>query len=225
MGPVNIEEEVPARERRVYRPAAERREEIITAAQAAFVRSTFAGARTRDIAEAAGVNQATLFKLFPTKERLFEEAVLNPLIELLRNIHGKVEVYETAQTPAEMGKLAHASTLRHLDDMQRLLPLLVTALFSDIDRGRELFREHLEPLIRQRGILLAPLVKEGIDPEFVGLANFGMMFAVAMQRWLGAEQDDLSETAAQLNLLSTSGFARAKGHITTREKNDGCEPR
>src|ERR1700712_3907770 len=101
MGPVNIEEEVPARERRVYRPAAERREEIITAAQAAFVRSTFAGARTRDIAEAAGVNQATLFKLFPTKERLFEEAVLNPLIELLRNIHGKVEVYETAQPPAE----------------------------------------------------------------------------------------------------------------------------
>jgi AcrR family transcriptional regulator len=219
MAPVNfIDDGGLTRERRIYRPAAERREEIIVAAQAAFVRSTFAGARTRDIAEAAGVNQATLFKHFPTKERLFEEAVIKPLVEFLRNIHGKVEVYETAQTPAEMGELAHASTIRHLEDMQRLLPLLVTALFSDIERGRELFREHLEPLIRQRGILLAPLVKDGIDPEFVGLANFGMMFAVAMQRWFGARQDDLSATAAQFNRLSTTGFVRSKGNVTTRER-------
>jgi AcrR family transcriptional regulator len=199
-----------SRPHRAYRPAAERRAEIIAAAQTEFIRASFAGARTRDIADAAGVNQATLFKHFPTKEALFEQAVMRPLIETMRSMHGRVEVYETATTPAEMGELAEASTLHHLEDMLRILPLLTTALFSDLDLGRKLFRENLEPLIRKRGEVLRPLVKEGIDPEFVGLASFGMMFAVAMQRWLGGRRDDLAATAAQFNRLATGGFARDK---------------
>jgi AcrR family transcriptional regulator len=209
------------RPRRAYRPAAERRAEIIAAAQTEFIRANFAGARTRDIADAAGVNQATLFKHFPTKEVLFEQAVMRPLIETMRGMHGRVEVYETAKTPAEMGELAEASTLRHLEDMLRILPLLATALFSDLDLGRKLFRENLEPLIRERGEVLRPLVKEGIDPQFVGLASFGMMFAVAMQRWLGEPRDDLATTAAQLNRLMTGGFARDKRAIRTRDRNNG----
>ena len=193
---------------RVYRPSAERREEIIAAAQEAFVRSTFSGARTRDIAEAAGVNQAILFRLFPTKEDLFEAAVLQPLIDAMRSIHGRIEVYATAKTPDQMGALAEPSTIQHLEDMQRILPLLTTALFSDHERGRALFREHLEPLIRARGEMLRPLMRDGVDPAFVGLANFGMLFAVAMQRWLGEPTDDLSAIAVQFNRLSTGGFAR-----------------
>lgn len=195
---------------RVYRPSAERREEIIAAAQEAFIRSTFSGARTRDIAEAAGVNQAVLFRLFPTKEDLFEAAVLQPLIEAMRSIHGRIEVYATAETPEQMGALAEPSTVQHLEDMQRILPLLATALFSDLERGRVLFREHLEPLIRARGEMLRPLMRDGVDPAFVGLANFGMLFAVAMQRWLGEPRDDLATIAAQFNRLSTGGFAREK---------------
>lgn len=194
--------------RRVYRPGSERREDILAAARDAFVRSSFGGARTRDIAEAAGVNQATLFKHFPSKERLFEESILKPLTAAMEGMHARVQVYETAATPAEMAKLAEASTIRHLEDMQRALPLLVTALFSGLDQGQTLFREYLEPLIRQRGEVLRPLVKEDIDPEFVGLATFGMMFAVAMQRWLGEQPYDLVATATQFNRLSTSGFAR-----------------
>lgn len=211
----------PARRRRASRPAKERRAEIIAAAQAAFIRANFSGARTRDIADAAGVNQATLFKHFPTKEVLFEEAVMRPLVEAMLGAHARVLVYEDANTPAEMAELAQASTLRHLEDMQRILPLLATALFSDLTLGRKLFRENLEPLIRQRGEVLRPLVKEGLDPQFVGLANFGMMFAVTMQRWLGDTQDDLAAIAAQFNRLSTGGFARDKTKIQKAEENGG----
>lgn len=196
--------------RRVYRAAAERRVEIIAAAQAEFIRSNFAGARTRDIAKAAGVNQATLFKLFPTKEILFDEAVMQPLIEAMKTMHGQVELYEAAETPAEMGALAEQSTQRHIEDMQRILPLLTTALFSDLESGRQLFREQLEPLIRQRGEVLLPLAKDGFDAELLGLASFGMMFAVALQRWFSGRSDDLSDTASQFNRLFTAGFARDK---------------
>lgn len=200
----------PDAPRRAYRPAAERRVEIIAAAQAEFIRATFAGARTRDIADAAGVNQATLFKHFPTKEALFEAAVMRPLIAAMQGMHGRVEIYETARTPAQMGELAQASTALHLEDMQRILPLLTTALFSDVESGRRLFQEQLQPLIRERGEVLRSLTKPGLDPEFLGLASFGMMFAVALQRWLGGEEGDLSAVAAQFNLLFTSGFARER---------------
>jgi AcrR family transcriptional regulator len=194
--------------KRVYRRADERRREILEAAQQVFTRATFAGARTRDIANAAGVNQATLFKFFPTKEKLFEEAVMKPLVEAMEDLHSRMLDYERARSPEELGRLAEESTARHLQDMERIFPLLTTALFSDVEQGRALFRDHLEPLIRERGAVLSPLVKDGIDPEFVGLINFGMMLAVTMQRWLGDSNLSLAETAEQFNRLSTSGFAR-----------------
>jgi AcrR family transcriptional regulator len=196
------------RPKRVYRRAADRRAEIISAAQEVFARSTFSGARTREIAEIAGVNQATLFKHFETKEKLFEEAVMKPLVAAMDDMHARIELYGTATTPEEMAALALPSTRRHLADMDRLLPLLTTALFSDVDQGRKLFREFLEPLIVARGEVLRSLSKPGIDPQFVGLASFGMMFAIAMQRWLGAKPRDIDESARQLNRLATGGFAR-----------------
>ena len=207
-----------APKRRAYLPAKERKRLIIQAAQEVFARSNLQGARTRDIAKAAEVNQATIFEHFESKEALFEEAVVKPLIEAMRGMHERVEVYETAGSPAELAHLAQSSTTRHLQDMKRLFPLLSAALFSDLELGRRLYREHIAPLIRQRGEVLQPLLKEGLDAEFVGLANFGMLFAVAMDSVLGERSDDLSELASQFNRLSTGGFARDKRTIATRER-------
>ena len=105
--------------------------------------------------------------------------------------------------------------------MERVLPLLATALFSDLEQGRKLYREYLEPVIRERGEVLQPLVKDGIDPAFVGLASFGMMFAVAMQRQFGECAGDLATVAKQFNQLSTTGFARTNPAGKSREKEDG----
>jgi AcrR family transcriptional regulator len=200
--------------RRVYLPAAERRKSIIAAAQQVFARANLQGARTRDIARAAEVNQATLFEHFDSKQALFHEAVIVPLINAMRGAHERVEIYERADTPGELAGLAQASSARHLEDMVDIFPLLTVALFSDPELGRKLYREEVAPLIRQRGEVLRPLVKEGLDPKLVGLLNFGMLFAVAMDRYLGGESGDLSATAGQLSRLSTSGFAREKGKMT-----------
>jgi AcrR family transcriptional regulator len=212
---------VRPRPRRAYLPAAERRKLIIAAAQEVFARVNLQGARTRDIAKAAEVNQATIFEHFESKKALFHEAVVQPLIDAMRGVHERVEVYETAATPAELARLAQASSMRHLQDMLEIFPLLAVALFSEPELGRKLYREEIAPLIRQRGEVLRPLVKDGMDPEFVGLANFGMLFAMAMDRHLGEGHGDLSALAIQFNRLSTSGFAREKSDATTREKDDG----
>lgn len=204
--------------RRTYLPAAERRKLIIAAAQEVFARTNLQGARTRDIAKAADVNQATIFEHFESKVALFHEAVVQPLIDAMRGVHERVEIYETAATPAELARLGQTSTMKHLGDMLQIFPLLTIALFSEPELGRRLYREEIAPLIRQRGEVLRPLVKDGIDPEFVGLINFGMLFAVAMDQHLGEASGDLSEIANQLSRLSTTGFAREKRKVSTREK-------
>lgn len=56
-------------------PTAEPRERLIDAAIAVFSECGFRGATTRRIAESAGVNEVTLFRLFGSKAALLEEAV------------------------------------------------------------------------------------------------------------------------------------------------------
>jgi AcrR family transcriptional regulator len=55
--------------------AAERRETLVEAAVAAFAEHGFHGTPTTEIAKAAGISQAYLFRLFPTKSELYVAAV------------------------------------------------------------------------------------------------------------------------------------------------------
>ncbi len=57
------------------RTADERREEILDAAFAAFARTGFVGTSTEAIADAVGISQPYLFRLFGTKKLLFLAAV------------------------------------------------------------------------------------------------------------------------------------------------------
>ena len=148
--------------RRAYLPAAERRKSIIAAAQQVFAHANLKGARTRDIAKAAEVNQATIFEHFESKEALFQEAVVQPLIDAMRGMHARKEIYETAHSPDELAGLALESATRHVGDMIDIFPLLAAAMFSDPDLGRELYRESIAPLIRQRGQILDGLTRDRI---------------------------------------------------------------
>jgi AcrR family transcriptional regulator len=208
--------------RRAYMPAAERRKSIIAAAQEVFARSNLKGARTRDIARAASVNQATIFEHFPSKEALFQEAVVQPLIDAMRGMHARRETYEAAESPDELASLAFQSATHHVEDMVEIFPLFTAALFSDPDLGRELYREHIAPILHQRGAILEGLVRDGLDLDFVGLAIFGMTFAIALDRHFGGEnaKGDLSEVARQFTRMSTGGFARDRTHGNDQETGE-----
>lgn len=211
------------RARRIYLRAAERRELILAAAREVFTRSHLNGARTRDIARAASVNQATIFEHFESKEALFQEAVVEPLIRAMQGMQARRETYEAAASPDELASLAQDSAQRHVQDMLDIFPLLTAVLFSDPDLGRQLYREHLAPLLRQRGEILDGLVRDGLDLDFVSLANFGMIFAIAMDRQFGDHAEsspaDLAEIARQFTRMSTGGFAR-RGRDAKPEQRD-----
>ena len=116
--------------RRAYLPAAERKRLIIEAAQQVFARSNLQGARTRDIAAAAAVNQATLFEHFESKEALFHEAVVEPLIAAMQGMRERARAYEEASTTEEMMTLAQGSSQRQVETMTAIFPLMAAALFS-----------------------------------------------------------------------------------------------
>ena len=200
-----------AKPRRAYLPAKERRQLIIEAAQLVFSRSNLQGARTRDIAKAAEINSATLFEHFDSKEDLFHEAVVKPLLEAMRGMHDRAQTYEAAATLEEMRLLAQASARRQLETMVDIFPLFTAALFSDLALGKKLYREQIAPLLAQRGEAIRRLVKPTLEVEIVELAMFGIIFALAMDQTLGGAKRDLAVVADQLTALAVTGFAKDHG--------------
>src|SRR6202022_167704 len=53
--------------------ADERRKAIVAAAVPLFAHKGFAGTTTKELADAAGISEALLFRHFPTKKQLYEE--------------------------------------------------------------------------------------------------------------------------------------------------------
>ncbi|PPF63084.1 TetR/AcrR family transcriptional regulator [Clavibacter michiganensis] len=72
--------ERPIRERM---PAAERRELILGHASAVFGRTGYAGTTTEQIAQAAGISQPYVVRMFGTKEKLFVEVIERALAKLI----------------------------------------------------------------------------------------------------------------------------------------------
>ncbi len=196
--------------KRAYLPAEQRRESIIRAAQEVFSRTNLQGARTRDLAKAAGVNQATLYGHFESKEALFVEAVVQPLVDAMRGMYERASTFESAQSREEFLELARSSVANHLESMVEIFPLLTSALFSDPELGKKLYTEHIAPIFEERGRAMENAVRDDIDPQSLALHAFGMFFAVAMDRHFRGEDGDLSEAVDQIVKLSTSGFARER---------------
>jgi AcrR family transcriptional regulator len=66
---------VPSSSARTLSTAEQRREEVLVAAERAFAARGYHGTPTTEIAKAAGISQAYLFRLFPTKLELFTTLV------------------------------------------------------------------------------------------------------------------------------------------------------
>jgi TetR/AcrR family transcriptional regulator len=187
--------------------AEERRRRIISAAQEVFSRTGLQGARTRDLASAAKINQATLFSHFVSKEDLFTASVIQPLLDAMQGMRERTRGYEAAASADELVRLAQVSVQRHLTAVVDVYPLLVAALFSDPERGGKLYREHIAPLLKERGEAIRGLIKDSISPDLFALATFGIFFAVAMDRSFKCEKGDMCELIRQLTSFVVFGSA------------------
>lgn len=108
--------------RRPRRSTSEVRHLILTAARDRFAAEGFAGATTIAISADADVSETVLFRHFPTKELLFEAAVLEPFEEFLARYTAGWQ-----DLPLEHG------------DPEAVLRVYAAELYDIVDAERELF--------------------------------------------------------------------------------------
>ena len=147
-----------------------------------FAESGFRGATTRRIAEAAGVNEVTLFRQFKSKAALIDEVA-----ELYARRRSEEALPAGPVTPLkELTEwcTAHLTLLRNSRDMIRkcmaevdISPQMAGCMRRGPDVVHRQLRDYTEKLVRQRGLHVTP-----DEVRVACLMLQGSMFAETMGR-------------------------------------------
>lgn len=195
--------------------AGERRAQIIETARGVFLAKGMAGARTRDIAQVAGVNEALLYQHFASKEELFEEAVVKPLDEIMKRVTeagAAIPAYDpAARTQQDLTQGYLCELLRTFIDAG---PLLGVVLFSDRAAGERFYDRSIRPLART----ISGAVQDSFptwshrdfDPELVTFSMIGTCISLSLESHFGGKKVDAQDTARQLTDLLFFGLLDPK---------------
>src|SRR5262249_7321036 len=129
----------------------ERRKTIVTAAVPLFARKGFAGTTTKELAEAAGISEALLFRHFPSKKHLYGEILRlgcegDPALEQLAALEPSTETLVRMTTFMVRYFLLGGVDGAELDTRLRLV---LHSFLEDGEYARELFEtifERVHPL-------------------------------------------------------------------------------
>jgi TetR/AcrR family transcriptional regulator, transcriptional repressor of aconitase len=136
----------------------ERRKAIVAAAVPLFARKGFAGTTTKELAEAAGISEALLFRHFPSKKHLYDEILRlgcegHPALECLAAL---------APSTASLVQMTHFMVRYFLlgegadrVELDTRLRLILHSLLEDGEYARELFDRIFE--------LIHPLFAASVD--------------------------------------------------------------
>ena len=188
----------------------ERQEAILRAAREVFSETGLGGARTKVIAERAGVAEGTIFKYFTNKEVLFERAVVDVLEQLVKGVENAAVEYAAAagdRDRAEHARHFHSDTARA---MAEIAPLLGAVMSSEANGGEKGFYERLvEPSISRMADALAISLKampQQIDPRLLALVFFGAHFFIALDARFRDDPNHAATMSERLVELLALGF-------------------
>jgi len=120
-------------------------ERLLDAAEIVFARRGLAGTRVREIAAAAGMNPASLYNYYPSKEALYGavlERGLRPLSALL------AEVAASPEEPGSVHRIVRA-VMQHLAERPHVCKLVYLEAISEGDFLPELARRWFRPILEQ----------------------------------------------------------------------------
>jgi AcrR family transcriptional regulator len=158
------------------------RAELLKAAATVFSQHGFRGSTTRHIADAAGVNEVTLFRYFKSKEALIQEAIANcsdgPFATLLP---------ETPLDPEREIAAWSASLIARL----RSRSSIIRKCMSEIEERPEMISTAVSTPLRAANELATYLRKlkalEMTDPDFDVLAASAMLMGAVFHDAMGRE--------------------------------------
>lgn len=136
----------------------ERRQRIVEAAVDLFSRKGFRGTTTREIAEAAGISEAMIFKHFATKRELYSAIieVKSETEELLAS------AAEAAQGKKNDAGVFRAVGLKMMEQTERDPSLMRLLLFSALE-GHELSEIFFESRVRRLHEFLSSYIRKRIE--------------------------------------------------------------
>lgn len=105
-------------------PAALRREQILAAASRVFGERGYSGATTDQVAQAAGISQPYVVRMFGTKENLFLEVVARALDKLITTFRGVLAEPQPAAAADSLVARLGAAYVDLIDDRGILLSLM-----------------------------------------------------------------------------------------------------
>ncbi len=191
-----------------------RRQQMIDSARDVFLERGLDGSRTKDIAQAAGVSEAIIYRHFSSKEEFFEAAILEPLGDHLTSF-AKLTADFAALRGRERYERSVAVHRDALESMQRIVPLLGVALFSDRTHGRTFYRTRVAPLIDEGADVLARSIAgwehAPVDAVFLFRSIFGAYFALALDATMRDEPLDAEKLALQLTDLFNAALRGSGG--------------
>lgn len=194
----------------------ERKARTLEKISVTFARHGFSGTTTADLAESADISEAMLYKLFGSKEQLYQELIEHKIQE----IHEQRDLPEQA---AEQGKDREVFSRIGLDvltNMQEDPTLLRLLLFSGLENNEisELFFEEHDQCTVE---FLAKYIKKqrnedhfrDVDPELIAISFLGMISKLVLSREIfnepAAEHLEDREIIEQLVDLILNGLKRS----------------
>lgn len=187
------------------RNSAQVREAALAAAGAVFAERGYAGARTREIAERAGLTEKTLFRHFPSKVELFRAAVFEPFRKVAEAFLAEFE--RRAQLHLDPETLAYdyvSNLYRFLRDNRANILTLLAAYAHDPEvfgaRRPGSLAQMLDELMVAVEQGVAERGRSGVRARPVVRLTFGMVLSAAVTNplLLGEDEDDERELIGDL---------------------------
>jgi TetR/AcrR family transcriptional regulator, transcriptional repressor of aconitase len=153
----------------------ERRKAIVAAAVPLFARKGFAGTTTKELAEAAGISEALLFRHFPSKKHLYDEILRlgcegHPALECLAALPpSTTSLVQMTHFMVRYFLLGDGAERMELDARLRLI---LHSLLEDGEYARELFDrifELVHPLFTAS--IGAAVAAGDLDPDVMDTTN------------------------------------------------------
>jgi len=199
---------------------------ILEAAREHFLRLGFSPVTTEAIASAAGVSKATLYRHFPSKERLFREIVLEVLreieagIDTLINSRGRNFIEKLAAILSFMGiELSKMSGLATLE-MQRNAP----AVWKEVEtfRRERIFAKLKRILEEGRA---SGVFRDDLNQDFLILVYATIIQEVMNPATLVPFSLSFGEAFRMIITMMVEGILTEKGRARFLSRSAGISPK
>lgn len=170
---------------------------VIEAAKALFLEKGYAGASMARVAEAAGMQKASVYHHFPSKEALFVACVTagyESVLERLRAVRDREELNHAERLRAVL-EIAHETIV--CSPVGRMSPLIAETSRAIPSVARSFWDEHIARMHEIVGCVVDKGVEEGafrrLDPITFELMVFGPIVYVSLSNQMFSRFKDLAD--------------------------------